>query len=135
MGLEKGSALRHPHKAAQSILLDERVGFQLIKLFPGQIFKSTVGKAPHLPEVGLLNGIIDGQRHREQGSKQYGGQGNGGNGNQISCFCRFHAFHTQPANTFSIGYIHTRHPLIERRSGRLQYGRCGRLTGQFLRYG
>ncbi|WP_238446300.1 hypothetical protein [Desulforamulus ruminis] len=69
--------------------------------------------ATGLPEVGLLNGMVDGQHHREQGSKQHGGQRNGKNGDEISCLRRFHAFHTQPANAFLVGYIHALHLLIE----------------------
>ncbi len=60
MGFVERHTVRRTHKATQPILIYERIGFYLIKLFVSQILKGPMRPASCLSEVGLLDGMVDG---------------------------------------------------------------------------
>ena len=66
VGLIERDVRRHAQKAAQAPGLDERIVFQFLKLLLCQVLEGTVGPASRLPEVALLNTLVDGEGDGEK---------------------------------------------------------------------
>ena len=83
MGLVEGDLCGHPEKTPDAPLADQRVVPQLFKLLLRQVLEPTVGEAPHLAEVALLEALVDGQGDGEQRGEQHRRQGDGRDGDEI----------------------------------------------------
>ena len=70
----EGRVKGHAKKTAQTVFLDERVFFELVVLFFGQILKAAVAESTDLAEVGLFKRVVDGHCNGEQRGKEHGGE-------------------------------------------------------------
>lgn len=66
MGLVERNVRGHSQKATNTIGLNQRVTFQRLTLFFRHIFEGAVTPASGLPEIVLLDSLIDGQSNREK---------------------------------------------------------------------
>ena len=64
MALVKRLFFRHTAEDSFSVLLNQRVVLQFLKLLFRYILNLAVGIAARLPKVGLLKPVLDGHAHR-----------------------------------------------------------------------
>ena len=70
--------------------------------------EAAVGVPADLPEVGLLEAVVDGHGDGEKGRKEGGRQGDGDNGDQVSHLGRAHGPPAQTADALAVGYAQHR---------------------------
>ena len=102
---------RHTHEPPQAGLPDQGVVLQRLILRFGQVFEAAVGVAAHLPEVVLLESVVDGQGDGEQGGKEHRGQRNSQHRDEVAGAAGPQAPPCQGAHTLAVGDVHTLAPL------------------------
>ena len=96
---------RHADEQACTGFLGQRVALKLKKLFFTQVFERGVHIAARLPEVLLLERIVDGRADRKERGKQHGRQRDGEHGDDVARFCRFQAAVGQAADALFVGDV------------------------------
>lgn len=122
MGLIERGLFGHAQKAADAIRLNEIIAFQFLTLFFRQVFESTVGAAPSLTEIVLLDALVDGHGNGKERSKQHRRKGNSQHRHNIAGAVGQQGPDAQPADAAAIGNFHTCRPLTVPRS---VHPRCG----------